>query len=504
MSWGSSVSKFLMQTCTDTRPMASETRARTARFFNTLQNLLLSVPLQLKIIGMAVGLTYLVGAVTTYQVHKVLNDNMNTVLEMESRSFAAEFAGLSASHLLINDLYGLSSTLKSMALNRPDLRYTVVLDARNNVLAHTFEGGFPGDLLRRFRISPKPLDVRVEKISTNEGIIWEAAHPIMQGEIGSVRVGLSTQRLQKRNNFFVQTLVLNIVLVGIAAIVVSGYLTWLITRPVNDLIQATKRVREGDYSVQFPSPTSDELGWLIKAFSEMVQQLHQAEKERLEKEQMRRDLLQRIIITQENERKRISRELHDQTGQALASLMVTLKLLENAENYNEAKKGLTSLKAAINREMEAIHGMAVELRPSVLDDLGLVPALELYLNDFEAKHSIGISFVTIGFEKSRPDACIETCIYRIIQESLTNVLRHARATSVSIILEWDKGKIRGIIEDDGIGFETGAIKANPARLGIYGMEERALLLGGSFRIESEPEQGTMIIFEIPSETGDHA
>jgi signal transduction histidine kinase len=219
---------------------------------------------------------------------------------------------------------------------------------------------------------------------------------------------------------------------------------------------------------------------------------------------MRSDFLQRIIVTQENERKRIARELHDQTGQALASLMVALKILENAENYNEAKKGLATLKTAINKEIDAIHGLALELRPSVLDDLGLIPALDLYLNDFKARHAMEISFVTIGFEEHRPEPCIETCIYRIIQESLTNVIRHAKASAVSIILEWGKGKIRGVIEDDGIGFDVEAIKTNPARLGLYGMEERALLLGGSFRIESEPEQGTMIIFEIPSGASSHA
>jgi signal transduction histidine kinase len=493
-----------MRIFTDFQRITARLHAGVCHFFVNLQGRLLSVPLQFKIIGMAVGLTCLIGAVTTYQVHKVLAANMNTVLEMESRSFAAEFAGLSGGHLLINDLYGLSSTLKSMAQNRPDLRYTLVLDPRNNVLAHTFEGGFPSDLLRRYRLAPKPDGAHTEKIYTNEGIIWESVHPIMQGEIGSVRVGLSAHRLRKRNNFFVQSLILNTFLVAIAAIIGSAYLTWLITRPVNGLIEATRRVRQGDYSVEFPASTRDEVGWLIEAFNDMVRQLRQAERERLEKEQMRSDFLQRIIVTQENERKRIARELHDQTGQALASLMVALKILENAENYNEAKKGLASLKTAINKEIEAIHSLALELRPSVLDDLGLIPALDLYLDDFKVKHAIAISFVTIGFEERRPDPCIETCIYRIIQESLTNVIRHAKASSISIILEWGKGKIRGIIEDDGIGFDAETIRTNPARLGLYGMEERALLLGGNFRIESEPEQGTMIIFEIPIGTGNHA
>jgi signal transduction histidine kinase len=465
------------------------------RFGERLQERLLSFPIPLKIMGMAVGLTCLIGGVTTYRVHHVLTADLNSYLEVESRSLAAEVAEYSREYLLINDPYGLASALKSMAQNRPDLRYAVVLDQHHHVQAHTFDGGFPRGLLARFGGDTNHHS-RTERILTNEGIIWESFHPIMQGEEGFVSVGLHANRLAKRNARFIRTLILNTFLVALVGILCSAVLTWLITKPVKNLLQATRRVRQGDYTIEIRPAGHDEVGWLIEAFNEMVSQLQTAELERNEREKMRSDFLQRIITSQENERKRIARELHDQTGQALASFMVAIKMLESTQDCEEGKKGLVSLKAAITREMEAIHHLALDLRPSVLDDMGLIAALELYLNDYRTRYRLAVELVAIGFENRRPDPCIETCIYRIVQEALTNVVRHARADRVSIILEWCPGKIRGIVEDNGIGFE--ASHAKPVdRLGLYGMEERVLLLAGSFRLESEPGQGTMVIFDIP-------
>lgn len=461
-----------------------------------LQERLLSVPLQFKIMGMAVGLTFLIGGVTTFRVYHVLSADLNSRLVAESRSLAAEVAESSQEYLLTNDLYDLTSALKSLAQNRPNLRYAVVLDRNRHVQAHTFEGGFPPDLLARYG-REKDLQLRTEKIRTDEGFIWESFQPIMHGEEGFVTVGLSDSRLRQRDAHFIQTLILSTFLVALVAIGSSAFLTWLITRPVKTLLQSTRRIRQGDYPVEIRPAAHDEIGCLIEAFNGMVHQLRAAERERLEKEKMRSEFLQRIITTQENERKRIARELHDQTGQALASFMVAIKMFENARDCDDGREGLVDLKSAIAKEMEAIHHLALDLRPSVLDDLGLIPALELYLKDYRSRHGLMVELVAVGLENRLPDPCIETCIYRIIQESLTNVAHHARARTVSIILEWRPGKIRGIVEDDGIGFEVQQDRGPSTHLGLYGMEERVQLLAGSLRIESEPGQGTMVIFEVP-------
>jgi len=216
--------------------------------------------------------------------------------------------------------------------------------------------------------------------------------------------------------------------------------------------------------------------------------------ERREREKMRGEFLTRIIATQEEERKRIARELHDQTGQALASFMVLLKVLENAKSMEEISSGIQELKRSITEEMDSIHAMAVELRPSILDDMGIEAALDLYAKDFQAKHGITVNVLIIGFGERRPAPEAETTIYRVVQEAMTNAARHAKADEIKVILEWRGDIIRGIIEDNGVGFEVERRK--PDRLGLYSMEERVTLLGGSFSIDSEPGTGTMVSFTI--------
>ena len=203
---------------------------------------------------------------------------------------------------------------------------------------------------------------------------------------------------------------------------------------------------------------------------------------------------------QESERNWIARELHDQTGQALASVMVDLKMLENAKSESETQQSISRLRKAITEEMAAIHDLAVALRPSVLDDLGLVPAVEVLVKSFTGRYGIPVELTVIGFGAKRAEPCTETSVYRIVQEALANVARHAKATEVSVLLEWRGKKIRGVIEDNGIGFEPERVDSM-ARLGVLGMKERAQLLQGTFRIESALGEGAMVVFEMPVKVG---
>lgn len=279
------------------------------------------------------------------------------------------------------------------------------------------------------------------------------------------------------------------------AMAMAALLTWLIVRPVKALLAGTRAVRRGDYSVIITDMPGDEIGRLMQDFNEMTLQLRHAEQTRQEKEMMRQELLQRIISSQEGERKRIARELHDQTGQSLAALMVGLKLLENATTLEDAQKNIHVLKKNLTRELEIIHQMAVELRPNILDDAGIVVGLRQYVDDFQKKHAIECGLVILGFDRHRLPLHIEIAIYRVIQEALTNVMRHAQAENVQVILEWRQNGIRGVVSDDGAGFDV--VTRRAGRLGIYGMEERITLLGGEFTIESEEGAGTMITFLLP-------
>ncbi|HIJ90167.1 MAG TPA: HAMP domain-containing protein [Deltaproteobacteria bacterium] len=464
------------------------------------KSVLLSVPLKLKILGLALALILLFGAVTIYKVQAALSENFDAFLREESRFVATELSYQSHDYLLINDLYGLTQTLRNTVQNRPDLRYVFVRNSAGQVVAHTFEGGFPADLLEKGPgLSPQGSGPKL--LRTNEGRIWEATAGISNGNEGAVVVGVKGDSLHRQIGAITGSLARTTLLVAVFGVLLSLGLTWIITRPVTKLLEATQGVRRGDYSVRLaPSESQDELGKLMEGFNAMVCSLASADRARLEKEQLQRDFLHRVMAGQEGERKRIARELHDQTGQALASVMVDLKMLENAKDEGETHQSISRLRKAITEEMEAIHNLAVALRPSVLDDLGLVPAVEMLVRGFINRHSIPVELTIIGFAEKRPDACTETCIYRIVQEALSNVARHAKATAVSVLLEWRGEKIRGVIEDNGIGFAPELVDAK-AKLGVLGMRERVQLLQGTFRIESSPGEGAMLVFEMPDKAG---
>jgi signal transduction histidine kinase len=218
----------------------------------------------------------------------------------------------------------------------------------------------------------------------------------------------------------------------------------------------------------------------------------------------RGQLLERAMAAQEEERKRIARELHDQTGQSLTSLLLGLHALEveadSPSGLTVSPAHLQDLKAIVADTLDGVRELALGLRPSVLDDLGLVPALRRYVRTFNTRHQLVIDFQMVGLEGVRLPAAVETALYRIVQEALTNVVQHASASRVSLLLEARTGAAAVIVEDDGCGFEVDRLMRGPADkrwLGLYGMRERAELLGGTLTVESVPGAGTTVFVEVP-------
>ncbi len=206
-------------------------------------------------------------------------------------------------------------------------------------------------------------------------------------------------------------------------------------------------------------------------------------------------LSRRLVEVQETERGYIARELHDEAGQALASLMVGLRLLER-EGGNPAAVAARSqeLKQIADGVLENLHRLAINLRPTALDHLGLVAALRQHTNNLATQHGLEVQFDVIG-DIGRLPGETETAIYRIIQEALTNVIRHARASRVDVLLEQRGSAFSVIIEDNGVGFDPKAPTNN--QLGMIGMHERAVMLGGVLSVESAPGAGSTIILEVP-------
>ena len=259
---------------------------------------------------------------------------------------------------------------------------------------------------------------------------------------------------------------------------------------------AIESLSKGDLDQRVAIKSNDEIGELADTFNYMTEELH-------DKEVLRDRLLEKIITAQEDERKRISRELHDETGQALTSLMVGLKVLEGATCLEEVRSTADQLRATAAQTLDSLHSLALELRPSVLDDLGLVAALKRYLKDYAVSFGLDADFEAVGLEEKRLTPQVETTLYRIVQEALTNVARYAEASQVSVLLEQRRNSVIGIVEDDGRGFDVESVlnSGQPTRLGLHGMQERASLVGGKLTLESTPGIGTTVFIEIPLDDG---
>jgi two-component system, NarL family, sensor histidine kinase DevS len=211
-------------------------------------------------------------------------------------------------------------------------------------------------------------------------------------------------------------------------------------------------------------------------------------------ERIASDSLRRVVEAQELERRRLARELHDETGQALTSILLGLKALEERFDDPGFRGATAELRELVVSTLQDVRRLAVELRPSALDDFGLVAALERLAASFAEQSGIAVDFQTSLADERLPGE-VETALYRIVQESLTNVVKHARARRVSILLARKNGAIKAVIEDDGRGFDAAEERLDG--FGLVGMRERLALLGGRLEVESSSEAGTTVAAEVP-------
>ena len=215
-------------------------------------------------------------------------------------------------------------------------------------------------------------------------------------------------------------------------------------------------------------------------------------------ERIARDSLRRVVEAQELERRRLARELHDETGQALTSILLGLKALEEKLDEAGSRAAAAELRELVVATLQDVRRLAVELRPSALDDFGLVAALERLTASISEQTGIGIDFEPALTAERLPEE-VETALYRIVQESLTNVVKHAKARNVSVLLTLKDSAVKAVIEDDGRGFDPAERTGEGfgEGFGLVGMSERLALLGGRLEIESSEDAGTTIAAEVP-------
>jgi signal transduction histidine kinase len=211
-------------------------------------------------------------------------------------------------------------------------------------------------------------------------------------------------------------------------------------------------------------------------------------------ERVATDALRRVVAGQELERQRLARELHDETGQALTSILLGLKSIEEAKSDDDLRQSVLALRELVVATLHDVRRLAVELRPKALDDFGLVPAIERLAETFTEQTDVEVH-VEAALGETRLAGEVETALYRIVQEALTNVIKHANATTVSVVLTRRGDGIAVVIEDDGRGFDPEA--DHDERLGLLGMRERIALVGGRLSVESGEERGTTVAVEVP-------
>lgn len=279
----------------------------------------------------------------------------------------------------------------------------------------------------------------------------------------------------------------------VATVLVNALILRLALAPLEALERTAARVQRGDLEARVPpSPLADRgLDRLTRTFNGMLDAAEQ-NRARL------RDVAASALGAAEEERKRIARELHDETAQLLAALLLRIRVVRGTGDAEAVAALLDDMRGQIGDALEGVRRFARGLRPPALDELGLVPAIESHVRSVRAISQIDLT-LEAGSPGSRLPPEAELAVYRIVQESLSNVLRHSGATRASVRLSREGGRLVVCVRDDGRGFPVEEVQRAGRGLGLFGMNERAAYLGGTVEVRSAPGEGTEVRAKIPVE-----
>lgn len=465
------------------------------RWINRFWSIASGVSVRTKILGIALALVLLLGAMAILVVRVSLRNVVTQELELSAVSISENLADSSTDAILVNNQFLLYQLISETKGNYADIRYIFVVDSKGSVLVHTFGNGFPTDLITANAV-PAGEESQIRVLETTEGLIWDVAAPIYKGRVGTIRMGFSDALFLRTVNVVTTQLLLATLFVSTIGILLAIFLTRILTRPIQQLAWAAHAVGQGDLNQKVTRWTDDEIGELTDSFNTMVENLRLAAEANRERDLLRTELVERVITAQEEERKRIAYDLHDQTSQALVSLIVQLKLVEAAKNADARRNNLEAFRIQLRATLDEVRKMALELHPKVLDDLGLEQAIHWFAESCSKNHDLQITVIIKGDLSNLPERFTVT-IYRVIQESLSNVVKHSQARHAQVEVDHQPGELLLRINDDGKGFIVNAASEYGGNMGILGMQERVSLLGGHFEIHSQPGKGTTVQAEIP-------
>lgn len=451
-----------------------------------------SASIRVKVLGIVLGVVILLGIFVMFQINRILNAVLIEELTMQATSISQDMAAplSNIEEMSPEEIVSYLTDRRnhfSNANHNTHLEYAAVIDPQGAIVYESTGGSTELDLTS---IPPGTTPLLLD--SPHQLVVISP----VEGTSYRLVLGFGTQiytEFSTRVTLQLFSLTLVMVAVGFAA---AFLLTWILTRPILDLVKATNAVINHDYSVRVERWANDEIGDLSTAFNTMIADLEQAEKDRQERERMREQYLSGVILAQENERQRVARDLHDSVSQSLTSLLVGIQNIRSAPDTDAVQHQADELREVVAQTLDETRKLAWQLRPGMLGDQGLILALEHYMQDFQARFELPVDFVVQGLPPRLPPE-IETSLYRIVQEGLTNIARYAKATAVSVLITYRHNLLRVIIEDNGVGFDVEKTRKEKQSLGLKGIGERAGLIGGTLTIESNPGQGTSLFIEIP-------
>jgi two-component system sensor histidine kinase UhpB len=321
--------------------------------------------------------------------------------------------------------------------------------------------------------------------------IGNAVIIILGAIIGTFLIGLLTN---------ISTTLWHFILFASIGIVISLALNFILIqaalRPIRDLRLIVNRIqaRQAEVAQLSLEDTDPDIHHLTVALNSLITQLESSN-------QQLRLLSERAINAQEEERKRIARSLHDDTGQSLSTLIINLERLENhlPEDQTELLTRLQSIRQMAKDSLECLRSIIYDLRPAILDDLGLLPAIRWYVRTNLEQAGIQVE---LEFPNELPDLpqSLATTLFRITQESVNNIIRHSQAQKACLTLGVQEGAVTLQIQDDGLGFDPARISQEAIHLqhwGLIGIQERIELVGGKLGLTSDPTHGTAITITVP-------
>ncbi|MBP8128012.1 MAG: HAMP domain-containing protein [Candidatus Hydrogenedentes bacterium] len=482
----------------------------------------LCVPIFVKIIGVGLVVTALFGSVAFYESRAGIYRTHYRIHGRKALSVASALSRNIEAHIRSMNLPAVDAALDRSMSVVPDVRYAIVQDTGGNILSHgfTFPRDVPPDLASRGEElcaschpatasteiaselveTPSDLDFpagEMREYHKADRLIVEARVPIGPEPLGVVRLGVGDTLIADELTAISRSMIMALATCAALGILLALGLAYLIVRPIHNLVEATNQIREGDFKARAQVFSGDEIGELSTALNQMAEGLDNYKQDALEKDKARVLLIGKIVQAQEEERKNISRELHDHFGQSLSNVLLSVEAL--SKDSPDRPDRLAALRRSIRALIDDVRRMAWDARPSILDDYGIDHALARYVEEISKRVAFPIDYqCVLPPDAERLPSEIEVTLYRIAQEAVTNIIRHAGAGQASIILLRHDHEVSLIVEDDGQGFDLHAVqRPGDTALGLIGMEERAALVGGDFAVVSRPGAGTTVRVRIP-------